>query len=165
MHISGTKREQRSLPACRRGSSCGSDSGTGAIGALAGATRSDNSNGRKRFGHSSYDQLRLRQMLNRGQNQKWNREENWEWILMDVSALQNVQVESSSSYLFLGSELDRVVAPLLTAPHQILDHLPQTLLLSLRDPKEGQPECLAAYPLHVCRFNHEWPFDVWRIDA
>lgn len=107
MHSSWRKREAGPFLVC-----CVVEQAAGVTGELArampiaGASRSDNSNGRKSFGHSSYDQLRLRQMLNRDQNQEWNREENRAWILTDVSALQNVQFESSSSCLFLGSELD-----------------------------------------------------------
>ena len=85
--------------------------------------------------------------------------------MTDVSTLQNIRFEASSVYLFLGSNLDLVVGPLLTARHEIPDNLPQTLLLSLRDPKEGQPECLAVHPLNVCRSNHERPFLVWPINA
>ena len=33
--------------------------------------------------------------------------------------------------------------PLLIPLHQIVDHLPQTLVLSIRAPKEGQPKYLA----------------------
>jgi hypothetical protein len=40
--------------------------------------------------------------VNQGHNRKWN----WEWILMDVSTMQDAPLDASSTDLFLGSNLD-----------------------------------------------------------
>ncbi len=49
--------------------------------------------------------------------------------------------------------------------HQIFYQLPQTLVLSICDPKEGQPEYLVVHPLNACRLNQERPFQVWHMDV
>jgi hypothetical protein len=46
--------------------------------------------------------------------------------------------------------------------HEFADHPPQAICLG--DPKERQPERMAADPLHGGRLNHEGPVEVWRID-
>ena len=77
--------------------------------------------------------------------------------LAELPQPQFEQVREGASTITRCDDLQYHDGPLLTL-HQIHDHLPQTLVFSIRDPNEDQPEYLAAYPLNACRLNYERPF-------